>query len=84
MRKQIIKWWKSLTEDEPVASLRQKEVEYLKEYAKRYKEIALLKNQECVGKGRLIEKLYQRIHQLEEVNRCQAEMLAERPRPWCG
>ncbi|MFI3107292.1 hypothetical protein ODU26_05350 [Streptococcus suis] len=46
--------------------------------AKEYKKLALLKNQECVGQARLIKKLNNRIERLEKVNRCQAELLADR------
>ena len=46
--------------------------------AKEYKKLALLKNQECVGKAKLIKELNRRIEYLEKVNRCQAELLAER------
>lgn len=45
--------------------------------AKEYKKLALLKNQECVGQARLIDKLNIRINYLENVNRCQAEQLAD-------
>ncbi|WP_156010035.1 hypothetical protein [Streptococcus ruminantium] len=46
--------------------------------AKEYKKLALLKNQECVGKARLIDELRRRIDFLENVNKCQAELLADR------
>ncbi|HEL1589210.1 TPA: hypothetical protein TZY74_000053 [Streptococcus suis] len=46
--------------------------------AKEYKKLALLKNQECVGQARLIDELRRRIDFLENVNKCQAELLAER------
>ncbi|HEM5467694.1 hypothetical protein HO933_05305 [Streptococcus suis] len=46
--------------------------------AKEYKKLALLKNQECVGKARLIDELCRRIDFLEKVNQCQAELLADR------
>ncbi|HEM2777277.1 TPA: hypothetical protein U0614_000399 [Streptococcus suis] len=46
--------------------------------AKEYKKLALLKNQECVGKARLIDELRRRIDHLEKTNRCQAELLAGR------
>ncbi|NQJ70583.1 hypothetical protein HO542_04375 [Streptococcus suis] len=46
--------------------------------AKEYKKLALLKNQECVGQARLIDELRRRIVFLENVNKCQAELLAER------
>ncbi|CYZ30170.1 hypothetical protein HPA78_00545 [Streptococcus suis] len=46
--------------------------------AKEYKKLALLKNQECVGQARLIDQLKRRIDFLENVNKCQAELLADR------
>ncbi|HFI0255014.1 TPA: hypothetical protein ACGO1F_001844 [Streptococcus suis] len=46
--------------------------------AKEYKKLALLKNQECVGQARLIDQLNRRIDFLENVNKCQAELLADR------
>ncbi|HEM5710073.1 hypothetical protein HO798_07900 [Streptococcus suis] len=46
--------------------------------AKEYKKLALLKNQECVGQARLIDQLNRRIEFLENVNKCQAELLADR------
>lgn len=46
--------------------------------AKEYKKLALLKNQECVGQARLIDELRRRIDFLENINKCQAELLAER------
>lgn len=42
------------------------------------RELADLKEQECVGKARLIQELNRRIEHLEKVNRCQAELLADR------
>ncbi|MBS8025350.1 hypothetical protein [Streptococcus suis] len=46
--------------------------------AKEYKKLALLKNQECIGQARLIDQLNRRIDYLESVNKCQAELLADR------
>ncbi|HFI0216960.1 TPA: hypothetical protein ACGOVI_002191 [Streptococcus suis] len=46
--------------------------------ANEYKKLALLKNQECVGQARLIDQLNRRIDYLENVNKCQAELLADR------
>ncbi|HEL2035553.1 TPA: hypothetical protein U1672_000542 [Streptococcus suis] len=46
--------------------------------AKEYKKLGLLKNQECVGQARLIDELRRRIDFLENVNKCQAELLVER------
>ncbi|WP_024411071.1 hypothetical protein [Streptococcus suis] len=42
------------------------------------KKLALLKNQECIGQARLIDQLNRRIDYLESVNKCQAELLADR------
>ena len=46
--------------------------------AKEYKKLALLKNQECVGQARLIDQLNRQIAYFESVNKCQAELLADR------
>ncbi|HFU4217122.1 TPA: hypothetical protein ACGO8M_000498 [Streptococcus suis] len=46
--------------------------------AKEYKKLALLKNKECIGQARLIDELRRRIDFLENVNKCQAELLADR------
>ncbi|HFI0418929.1 TPA: hypothetical protein ACGOW9_000054 [Streptococcus suis] len=46
--------------------------------AKEYKKLALLKNKECVGQARLIDELRRRIDFLENVNKCQADLLADR------
>ena len=46
--------------------------------AKEYKKLALLKNQECVGQARLIDQLKRQIDYFESVNKCQAELLADR------
>ncbi|HGA1322618.1 TPA: hypothetical protein ACIRIB_000622 [Streptococcus suis] len=46
--------------------------------AKEYKKLALLKNQECIGQARLIDQLNRRIDYLENVNKCQVELLADR------
>ncbi|WFA76632.1 hypothetical protein PFZ59_04125 [Streptococcus suis] len=46
--------------------------------AMEYKKLALPKNQECVGQARLIDQLNRRIDFLENVNKCQAELLADR------
>lgn len=46
--------------------------------AKEYKKPALLKNQECIGQARLIDQLNRRIDYLENVDKCQAELLADR------
>ncbi|HFI0458804.1 TPA: hypothetical protein ACGOY1_000337 [Streptococcus suis] len=46
--------------------------------AKEYKKLALLKNQECVSQARLIDQLNRQIDYFESVNKCQAELLADR------
>lgn len=46
--------------------------------AKEYKKLPLLKNQECVGQARLIDQLNRQIDYFESVNKCQAELLADR------
>ncbi|HFU4117037.1 TPA: hypothetical protein ACGO7F_001528 [Streptococcus suis] len=56
----------------------ERELAYERYKVKEYKKLALLKNQECVGQARLIDQLNRRIEYLESVNKCQAELLAER------
>ncbi|WP_155971644.1 hypothetical protein [Streptococcus ruminantium] len=56
----------------------ERELANARHIAKEYKKLALLKNQECVGQARLIDELRRRIDFLENVNKCQAELLAER------
>ncbi|MGQ7423681.1 hypothetical protein ACTGVR_04080 [Streptococcus suis] len=56
----------------------ERELAYERYRVKEYKKLALLKNQECVGQARLIDQLNRRIEYLESVNKCQAELLAER------
>ncbi|NRG69067.1 hypothetical protein HPB00_06280 [Streptococcus suis] len=56
----------------------ERELAYERYRAKEYKKLALLKNQECVGQARLIDQLNRRIDFLENVNKCQAELLADR------
>ncbi|HFI0029516.1 TPA: hypothetical protein ACGO2A_000501 [Streptococcus suis] len=56
----------------------ERELAYERHTAKEYKKLALLKNQECVGQARLIDQLNRRIDFLENVNKCQAELLADR------
>ncbi|HEL1773639.1 TPA: hypothetical protein TXV11_002275 [Streptococcus suis] len=69
-------------EEEDYIPQSQHELEYelanARHTAKEYKKLALLKNQECVGQARLIDELRRRIDFLENVNKCQAELLAER------
>lgn len=54
------------------------ELAYERYRVKEFKKLADLKEQECVGKARLIKELNIRIDHLEKVNRCQAELLAGR------
>ncbi|MEI4302680.1 hypothetical protein V9664_09470 [Streptococcus suis] len=56
----------------------ERELANARHIAKEYKKLALLKNQECVGQARLIDELRRRIDYLENVNKCQAELLADR------
>ncbi|WP_449455937.1 hypothetical protein [Streptococcus suis] len=56
----------------------ERELAYERYRVKEFKELADLKEQECVGKARLLQELKRRIEYLEKVNRCQAELLAER------
>ncbi|MGQ7678151.1 hypothetical protein ACTGU4_03235 [Streptococcus suis] len=56
----------------------ERELAYERYRVKEYKKLALLKNQECIGKDRLIDELRRRIDFLENVNKCQAELLADR------
>ncbi|HEL1603178.1 TPA: hypothetical protein TXL59_001492 [Streptococcus suis] len=56
----------------------ERELAYERYRVKEFKKLADLKQQECVGKARLIQELNRRIEYLEKVNRCQAELLADR------
>ena len=56
----------------------ERELAYARHTAKEYKKLALLKNQECVGQARLIDQLNRQIDYFESVNKCQAELLADR------
>ena len=54
-----------------------RELAYERYRVKEFKKLLTLKEQECIGKARLIKKLNNRIERLEKVNRCQAELLVE-------
>lgn len=56
----------------------ERELAYERYRVKEFKKLADLKEQECVGKAKLIKELNRRIEFLEKVNRCQAELLADR------
>ncbi|CYX76265.1 hypothetical protein [Streptococcus suis] len=56
----------------------ERELAYERYRVKEFKKLADPKEQECVGKARLIQELNRRIEHLEKVNRCQAELLADR------
>ncbi|CYU93651.1 Uncharacterised protein [Streptococcus suis] len=56
----------------------ERELAYERYRVKEFKKLADLKEQECIGKAKLIKELYRRIEYLEKVNRCQAELLADR------
>ena len=56
----------------------ERELDNARHTAKEYKKLALLKNQECVGQARLIDQLNRQIDYFESVNKCQAELLADR------
>ncbi|HFU4463856.1 TPA: hypothetical protein ACGO9X_001141 [Streptococcus suis] len=56
----------------------ERELAYERYRVKEFKKLADLKTQECVGKARLIKELNIRIDHLEKVNKCQAELLANR------
>ncbi|HEL2733799.1 TPA: hypothetical protein UD640_000870 [Streptococcus suis] len=56
----------------------ERELAYERYRVKEFKKLADLKEQECVGQARLIDELRRRIDFLENVNKCQAELLAER------
>ncbi len=56
----------------------ERELAYERYRVKEFKKLADLKEQECIGKAKLIQELNRRIEYLEKVNRCQAELLADR------
>ncbi|HFI0175822.1 TPA: hypothetical protein ACGORP_000194 [Streptococcus suis] len=55
-----------------------RELAYERYRVKEFNKLAALKTQECVGQAKLIKELNRRIEHLEKVNRCQAELLADR------
>ncbi|MFM0900596.1 hypothetical protein P7J55_10120 [Streptococcus suis] len=56
----------------------ERELAYERYRVKEFRKLADLKTQECVGQARLIDELRRRIDYLENVNKCQAELLAGR------
>ncbi|MGQ7332561.1 hypothetical protein [Streptococcus suis] len=56
----------------------ERELAYERYRVKEFKKLASLKEQECIGKARLIQELNRRIEHLEKANRRQAELLAGR------
>ncbi|WP_449454432.1 hypothetical protein [Streptococcus suis] len=77
----MIKKFLSVDEDDYIPKSQhelERELATARHTAKEYKKLALLKNQECIGQARLIDQLNRRIDYLESVNKCQAELLAER------
>ncbi|MBS7850304.1 hypothetical protein [Streptococcus suis] len=78
---EIMKKFLSIEEDNYIPQNQhelERELANARHTAKEYKKLALLKNQECVGQARLIDELRRRIDFLENVNKCQAELLADR------
>ncbi|AWL26813.1 TPA: hypothetical protein U1B35_001145 [Streptococcus suis] len=77
----MMKKFMSIEEDDYIPQSQrelERELANARHTAKEYKKLALLKNQECVGQARLIDELRRRIDYLENVNKCQAELLADR------
>ncbi|CYU40086.1 Uncharacterised protein [Streptococcus suis] len=78
---EMMKKFLSVNEDDYIPQSQhelERELANAKHTAKEYKKLALLKNQECIGQARLIDQLNRRIDYLENVNKCQAELLADR------
>ncbi|NQN50345.1 hypothetical protein HPA16_08340 [Streptococcus suis] len=78
---ETLKMFMSFKEDDYIPQSQhelERELANARHTAKEYKKLALLKNQECVGQARLIDELRRRIDFLENVNKCQAELLADR------
>ncbi|CYZ95508.1 hypothetical protein QQY45_02330 [Streptococcus suis] len=78
---EMMKKFLSVEEDDYIPQSQnelERELANARHTAKEYKKLALLKNQECVGQARLIDQLKRRIDFLENVNKCQAELLADR------
>lgn len=77
----MIKKFLSVDEDDYIPESQynlERELANARHTAKEYKKLALLKNQECVGQARLIDQLNRQIDYFESVNKCQAELLADR------
>ena len=77
----MIKKFLSVDEDDYIPESQhnlERELANARHTAKEYKKLALLKNQECVGQARLIDQLNRKIDYFESVNKCQAELLADR------
>ena len=77
----MIKKFLSVEEDDYIPESQhnlERELANARHTAKEYKKLALLKNQECVSQARLIDQLNRRIDYFESVNKCQAELLADR------
>ncbi|HEM5058262.1 TPA: hypothetical protein U1202_001318 [Streptococcus suis] len=78
---EMMKKFLSVDEDDYIPQSQhelERELANARHIAKEYKKLALLKNQECIGQARLIDQLNRRIDYLESVNKCQAELLADR------
>ena len=77
----MIKKFLSVDEDDYIPESQhnlERELANARHTAKEYKKLALLKNQECVSQARLIDQLNRQIDYFESVNKCQAELLADR------
>lgn len=78
---EMMKKFLSVEEDDYIPESQhnlERELANARHTAKEYKKLALLKNQECVGQARLIDQLNRQIAYFESVNKCQAELLADR------
>lgn len=78
---EMMKRFLSVEEDDYIPESQhnlERELANARHTAKEYKKLALLKNQECVGQARLIDQLNRQIDYFESVNKCQAELLADR------
>ncbi|MGQ7505854.1 hypothetical protein ACTGVY_04660 [Streptococcus suis] len=78
---EMMKKFMSIEEDDYISQSQhelERELSYERYRVKEFKKLALLKNQECIGQARLIDQLNRRIDYLESVNKCQAELLADR------
>ena len=77
----MIKKFLSVEEDDYIPESQhnlERELAHERYRVKEFKKLADLKEQECVDKARLIKELNIRVDHLEKVNRCQAELLADR------